>query len=250
MTVREFSPVAAAFTLCPAVAALAPSDPAGPVARAEALAELERDLGAFVEPAAHDWLAARPTLLAVATFLYLFAHLPATVGALVWARLEHPRAFPLARDALLATQALVVAGYLLVPTAPPRMLARFGSEQAAGGWVGLIQSPYAAMPSGHVAFAALAAGIVSALAAWRWVRWVAPLYPALVVAIVIGTANHFWLDALAGAGAAASGWALAVIPRTSWRARSNRRAPGARTEGHVGPDPSAPRRRVRPAASP
>ena len=149
-------------------------------------------------------------LLAIASFLYLWAHVPATMGALVWARLEHPRAFPLARDAFVAAQVVVVAGYLLAPTAPPRML--WGPVD--GGWVDRIQSPYAALPSGHVAFACVVAGIVCSLAPWRWVRATVATYPLLVTAIVIATANHFWLDAVAGAGAAASGLALAVIART------------------------------------
>lgn len=238
--------IGAAFALCPLAAALAPADPAGPLARAEALVAFERDLGLLVEPAVHGWFAGHPALLAVVGFLYLWGHVPATVGALVWARLEHPRAFGLARDAFIATQALVVAGYLLAPTAPPRMLERFGADfSGTEGWTAVIQSPYAALPSGHVAFAVIVAGIVSALAAWRWVRWVAPLYPAVVTVVVIGTANHFWLDAAAGTIAAASGWGLAVMWRTRAAAFANRRAAEARTAGNVGPDSSAHRRRAR-----
>ncbi len=195
----------------------------------------------------HAWLAARPTLLAVLGFLYLWGHVPATVGALVWARLEHPRAFPLARDAFLATQVVVVAGYLLVPTAPPRML--FGDERPTGGMVDLIQSPYAALPSGHVAFAVVTAGIVGSLAPWRWVRAVVAAYPLLVTAVVLATANHFWVDAVAGVGAAASGLALTVMARTLFVCAINPRGEGLRSrDEHVGPDSSPPRRRSRPAS--
>ena len=236
-----------AFALCPIAAALAPDDPAGPLARASELAAFERGLGLYVEPSLHAWLAARPTLLAVLGFLYVWGHLPATVGALVWARLEHPRAFGLVRDAFLTAQVVVVAGYVLVPTAPPRML--FGGERASGGVVDLIQSPYAALPSGHVAFAVVTAGIVCSLAPWRWVRAVVALYPPLVTAVGLVTAKHFWVDAVAGAGAAATGLALAVIGRTAWRGSANRQRVWSRTSGeHVGPDPSPPRRRSRPAS--
>ncbi len=162
--------------------------------------------------------------------------MPATVGALVWARLEHPRAFGLARDAFLATQALVVAGYLLAPTAPPRLLSG-GVE--VDGWHYTVQSPYAAMPSGHVAFAVVAAGIVCALAPWRWGRVLAVAYPLLVTVIVLGTANHFWIDAAAGASAAASGFGLAVIGRTLI---------GRSRDEHVGSDASPPRRGARSAS--
>jgi hypothetical protein len=192
-------------------------------------------------------VAERPSLLAVLSFLYLWGHVPATVGALVWTRLEHPRAFPLARDAFLGTQLIVVTGYLLVPTAPPRML--FGSERASGGLVDMIQSPYAALPSGHVAFAVTVTGIVCSLAPWLWVRAVMALYPLLVTAVVLTTANHFWLDAVAGAAAAGTGLALAVIARTVPRRVANHARGVARSrDEHVGPDPSPPRRRSRPAS--
>ena len=192
------------------------------------------------------WLAQRPALSAVLSILYVWGHLPATVGALVWTRLQHPRAFGLARDAFLATQGLVVAGYLAVPTAPPRML----SGPVDGGWVDRIQSPYAALPSGHVAFACVVAGIVCSLAPWRWVRATLATYPLLVTAIVIATANHFWLDAVAGAGAAASGFTLAVIARTWPGVAANRRSRGARIrDEHVSPDSPAPRRRPHSASS-
>jgi len=76
--------------------------------------------------------------------------------------------------------------------------------RAAGGSqvVYLVQSPFAAVPSGHVAFATFAARTVIALACSHWIRAVAAAYLALVVAIVIATENHFWLDAATGAAVA------------------------------------------------
>jgi len=208
---------------------------------------VERSLGLYVEHDAQGWLTGHPWLAAIVGFLYLWGHVPATVGALVWARLEHPRAFGLARDAFLATQLVVVAGWVAFPTAPPRMLS--GGERPSGGLVDLIQSPYAALPSGHVAFAAFVAGVVCSLAAWRWVRGVVALYPVLVTAVVVVTANHFWLDAVAGVGAAASGRGLAVMGRTLAGRFANRLGNVTRSRDEdVGPDPSAPGRRPYPAA--
>jgi hypothetical protein len=135
--------------------------------------------------------------MTAATLFYVWAHLPATVGALVWARLERPHAFALARDTLLATQLVTVAGYLLVPVAPPRMVPELGFmdtlSSGAQELAHTVQSPYAAMPSGHVAFALVAAGIVF----------------ALVLGVIVVTANHLWLDAVGGIAAAALGWGLA-----------------------------------------
>ncbi len=63
------------------------------------------------------------------------------------------------------------------------------------------------MPSGHVAFACVAAGTVFALVRSRALRAGAVLYVALVVAVIVATANHFWLDAAGGAAAALVGLA-------------------------------------------
>jgi hypothetical protein len=217
-----------------------------PLARAAELAAFEQGLGLYVEPSLHAWLLERPVLLAVVSFLYVWGHLPATVGALVWARLEHPRAFGLARDAFLGTQLVVVAGYLAVPTAPPRMLT--GGERASGGLVDMLQSPYAALPSGHVAFAVVVAGIVGWLAPWLRVRAAAALYPLLVTAVVLATANHFWLDAVAGAAAAAAGLGLAVIARTAARQLAIPAPVVARSRDDVGSDPAL-RPRSQPAST-
>jgi hypothetical protein len=196
----------------PVVALLAPDE--APLGRTRALADAERALGLFFEPAVHEWVTARPTLLTAAGLFYVWVHLPATIGALVWARLERPRAFPFARDVFLATQLFTVAGYLTFPVAPPRMAPELGFTDTlttvyGNGGEALahsVQSPYAAMPSGHVAFAVVAAGTVFCLVRSRLIRVGAALYVALVIAVIVGTANHFWLDAVGGAAAAGLGF--------------------------------------------
>jgi hypothetical protein len=125
--------------------------------------------------------------------------------------------------------------------------AGFGSATpgygAATGFAHTVQSPFAAMPSGHVAFAVVAAAIVAAYARPRWLRVAAVLYPLAVTLIVVGTANHLWLDAVAGTAAAAAGWGVAVIARTSRAGLENRRGPDARTDReHASSDSPPPRR--------
>jgi hypothetical protein len=210
---RDAATILGGLALCPLVAALAPDEP--PLARTHALVDVERALGLFVEPAIHGWVAGHPVLLTLAGLFYVWVHVPATIGALIWARLERPHAFAAARNTFLATQLITVAGYLLFPVAPPRMLPGFTDTLAAvygsGGerLAHSVQSPYAAMPSGHVAFAVVAAGTVFALVRSNLLRVAAVAYVALVVAVIVATANHLWLDAVGGVAAASLG-ALAV----------------------------------------
>src|SRR5262249_7528241 len=113
-----------------------------------------------------------------------------------------------------------LVGYVVVPTAPPRMFPTFGFPDPVAGMAGLnhgsgliqlASNPYAAMPSLHAADA-LIVGISMALICRRglpktlWLLW-----PAWVWFAVMATGNHFWLDILAGIVVAAL--AAAVIYR-------------------------------------
>jgi hypothetical protein len=62
---------------------------------------------------------------------------------------------------------------------------------------GLINN-YAAMPSLHVAWATwcAVAVVVATRGRWRHLAW---LYPLTTTVVVLATANHYLLDALAGA---------------------------------------------------
>jgi hypothetical protein len=206
---KEIAIVLAALLPCPVVAAFAGAWGADALERGRALLALEQSLGFAPEAAMHAWAAGHPPLLDAAWAVYLFCHLPAVGGALVWAYLERPAAYPAARDLFLGAQALTVAGYVLVPTAPPRLL---DSPEAVSGVASLVQSPWAALPSGHVVFALVAGAVVARLARPWWIRALALAYPVLVTAVTLLTYNHFWLDAVASllvTAAAAGAVALA-----------------------------------------
>lgn len=201
-------PILAVLALCPLAAAVAPDDPAEPLARTRALIEAQRALGLPSEAPVAGWLASHPALEAAARLFHLLVHLPATIGVLVWAWLERRPAFAMVRDAFIAAQALTIAGNVAVPVAPPWMLEP--GAPAPQGVVYLLQSPYAAMPSGHVVFALIAGGAVFALTRSWLIRALALAYPLLVLWVVVATANHLWLDAGAGALVAAGGAAAAA----------------------------------------
>jgi hypothetical protein len=209
---REFTPAFLALALSPAIAAMAPA-PERPLARMRGLIDVERRLGLFFEPAVHAWFDARPPLMRALKVTYVAAHLPVALGVLAWTRRAHPHAFARARDTFAATQALAAVGYVLAPTAPPRMVAGLGYDDGprpGDSSLGRsIQSPYAAMPSAHTAFSIVAAGTIWALAPNRAVRAAALAFPPAVVLEIIATGDHIWLDALGGAGVAALGFATA-----------------------------------------
>ena len=244
---RQVILLCAALGLCPVAALLIGGDPAGPLARGAALADAERDAGLYVEPAAHAWVASRPALLTVAAIAYVVAHVAVPGWALIWTWWLRRDAFPVVRDVFLVTQALTVALYVLVPTAPPRLVDPAAFEDSlAGVWGGaaagsaqLVQSPYAAMPSGHVAFALVAGATFAAVGDRRWLRVFGFLYPPLMVAITIATGHHLWLDA-AGA-AAVVGAAAAIVGLARVSRRSPARPSGGASRPSRGPaSPGSP----------
>jgi len=181
----------AALALCPLAALLIGDDPAAPVSRARALAEIERALGLHFALAAHDWARRHPVVMAGAGLFYVFAHVAVAAWALVWTWCLRRDRFTVVRDVFLVTQAVTVSLYALAPTAPPRLVAGAGfSDTLSGLWgreiadsAHLLQSPFAAMPSGHVAFALVSGGAFAAIGDRRWLRAFGWAYPPLVAAV-------------------------------------------------------------------
>jgi hypothetical protein len=161
-------------------------------------------------------------LVQVVNTYYASVHFPATAAFLVWLYLRRPAHYVWARRVLAALTAAALVLHLLFPLAPPRMPAATGLVDTArlyGPSVygdpasDSLSNQFAAMPSLHFGWALMVAIglIVATRSRWRWL-WLA--HPVLTLLVIIGTANHYWLDAIVAG--ALLGLALAVIaPRTS-----------------------------------
>jgi len=119
--------------------------------------------------------------------------------ALLWVYLRRHEQFARFRNAIIGANLLGLVGYVLLPTAPPRMFPSIGfTDHHTNGVVQLAGNPYAAMPSLHAADA-LIVGVVLAMLVrrrvWKalWLVW-----PLWVWFAVMATGNHFWLDVFAG----------------------------------------------------
>jgi len=90
-----------------------------------------------------------------------------------------------------------------VRVAPPRFLPDLGYIDLAShyglslyGPVGSgVSDQFAAMPSIHVAWAAVVSFGIVAVSTSRW-RWVFLLHLALTMMVVSATGNHWWLDGI------------------------------------------------------
>jgi hypothetical protein len=175
-------------------------------ANAERIVALERRLGIHVEPELQAALLPLRRLVAVLNVAYATLNVGLTVGWLM--RLFHrcdPEFHRLRRAAVLATLGAQPV-FLFFPVAPPRTLDHFVDTIADvsgfdldSGLVAKLYDPIAAMPSIHVTFAVVTAAGIAETSGSAVARLLAPAYPPLVALVVFVTANHYVLDAAAGA---------------------------------------------------
>jgi len=173
---------------------------------AHTVAALERKLHLFVEPNVQHAARALPGLLTFLGGAYLTLHLSVTAGLLLWLHQRRRAAFARIRTTLLVASALALIGFVLFPTAPPRLAGIGIADTVSSGHVdlneGLISSlynPFAAVPSLHIGYALIAAAALIRFGNTRIARLTGVLYPLLVLLVVVATGNHFLFDAATGA---------------------------------------------------
>ncbi|GAC1600111.1 MAG: phosphatase PAP2 family protein [Acidimicrobiales bacterium] len=175
----------------------------------------------------HRWLAT------IADYDYSLLHLPLTAGVLIWVFWKHRDRYLAIRNVLLLTTALGLIGFWIFPMAPPRLLPGDGFVDTVvyfNTW-GSVASPkmaaatnqFAAMPSLHCAWALWSGLCIFFLARNRVIRAFGIVYPLWTVFVVLGTANHFVPDSIAGIGCVA----ISVLVLRRCYRRHPWQAPGA-----------------------
>jgi hypothetical protein len=172
---------------------------------ARRLIDIERRLGLFVEPRVQALALRAPRVVDVLNAGYAAGNVAMSVGWLMRLYTRSDEAFrPERRAAVIAFTAALPA-FLAFPTAPPRTQEGFVDTLADRGidlghpWLVRLYNPIAAMPSHHVAFAAVTGEGLAARASGRWLRRAWRGYAPFVAIVVVATGNHLVLDVAAGA---------------------------------------------------
>ncbi|MFE2527951.1 phosphatase PAP2 family protein [Streptomyces sp. NPDC059382] len=194
-------------------------------------------------------------LIHVANTYYAAVHFPATALFLGWLYLRRPGHYLWTRRVLAVLTGAALAIHLSFPLAPPRMLDAahlVDTGQVYGPTVyraapaaDTMANQFAAMPSLHFGWALmLALGMVAATRSrWR-ILWL--LHPLVTLLVVVGTANHYWLDAIVATLLLGAALLLVPGPAPEPHARSAREP--ASEPAPVPAGPAAPRPVRRPAA--
>ncbi|MEU9189312.1 phosphatase PAP2 family protein [Streptomyces sp. NPDC048484] len=243
--VREVLLVAGLFLVYKLGRQLATGHTAEAFDNARRVWDLERFLHLPGEGSVQSAMLHGDTLVHIANTYYVTVHFPATAAFLVWLYLRRPRHYVWARRVLAVVTAAALVVHLTFPLAPPRMLAATGlvdTGQVFGPTVygaspeaDSLSNQFAAMPSLHFGWALLVAiGLIAATRS-RW-RPLWLLHPLMTLLVVVGTANHYWLDAIVAA--ALLGITLAVLrpPRRT----ADTAEPGREREGADSPVPRDP----------
>ncbi|MFP3968760.1 phosphatase PAP2 family protein [Actinomadura fulvescens] len=235
---------------------------------ARGLWDLERRLRLPSELDVQHALLHSDPLVHAANSYYAYVHFPATAAFLLWIYLRRPAHYRWIRWVLVTLTAAGLALHLFLPLAPPRMLtgtglvdtgALFGPSVYGPPHADTVANQYAAMPSLHIGWAFVVATglIVSTRGRWRWL-WIA--HPVITVAVVVGTANHYWLD---GAVVSVLLGAVLLVVRPPVTARRSATVPTARAvprpasastvrasrgAREASPEPDRPRSAPRPPA--
>ncbi len=169
---------------------------------------IERALHLPSELGLQDTLLDFDWLVKAANVYYAWVHFPATGLFLAWTYGWRQPRYPAMRNWMALVIVGATVGHILFPLAPPRMMDSFGFIDTAAVYgpavystpdVQSIANQYAAMPSLHVAWAVIVAWGLVAMTSGRW-RWLWLVHPTITIIVVVGTANHYWLDAIIALG--------------------------------------------------
>ncbi|MFE0255548.1 phosphatase PAP2 family protein [Streptomyces sp. NPDC059010] len=241
--VRELLLVAGLFLVYKLGRQLATGHTGEAFRNADRVWDLERAVHLPGEGSVQNALLHSDTLIHIANTYYATVHFPATAAFLVWLYLRRPAHYVWARRVLAAVTAAALLVHLTFPLAPPRMLAAAGlldTGQLYGPSVygspetDHLSNQFAAMPSLHFGWALMVAiGLIAATRSRYRLLWL--LHPLLTLLVIVGTANHYWLDAIVAAAMLALALAVIRLPkRTATTAGSGAREPVPTARGEEG----------------
>jgi hypothetical protein len=255
--VREILLIATLYAVYTVTRTFADGDLGPAQDRAGDLHTLERVLHIDWEHAINNWFVAHSWAAIPASYWYAAAHYVVTLVVLVWLYRKGPAHYAPARWALAVSCMIGLACYLLLPTAPPRMMGEgytdilslhsdigwWGADASAPKGMGGFTNQLAAFPSLHAGWALWVALVVRRATRNYWARGLAWVHAVITAVAVIGTGNHWILDV-------AAGWAVVIVAMwlvDPWFADSRHQVRARRLELHRriartslphGPDPA------------
>jgi membrane-associated phospholipid phosphatase len=185
--------------------------------------DFQRSLGSMFELTLQRAVEGSTVLIQATSITYWLSQFAVVGIALVWVYFKAHERFYGFRNVLIVGNLIGLVGYILIPTAPPRMfpgagftdtLAAHSTVNHSSTFVAFASNPYAAMPSLHALDALIVSVVMATVVRRRWAKLLWLAWAPWVWFSVMATGNHFWLDV--AAGVLVAGIAAAIVYRP-WR---------------------------------
>ena len=186
------------------------------------LVSFEQTLGIFWEPRIQEWSIHWSAVKEFANFVYAYMHFPVLilVGAWLWSR--DREAFRFMRNVMFISMLIGLFFYWLIPAAPPRLMAAHGYDlgfvdTVFGGNThvnyaqpSLILNEYAAIPSFHFGWIAMASAAIWVNTRSTTLRSMAVVLTVVMTWAIVASANHLFFDMALGGLVIIISWQLAT----------------------------------------
>jgi hypothetical protein len=200
---------------------LVPDQPGIAYRHAQSVEWLQAHLHFDFELSVNRFVSSVSWLAQVMNYYYSTLHFIVTVGVLTWLFVARKRVYRGMRTALFALTLVALVGFFFYPLAPPRLMPGYGYIDTLAEYHtwGSLADPniaehtnqFAAMPSLHIGWALWCAIAVFYCTRKWWARTLAVMYPMATLIVIIGTANHYVIDAVAGAAVVGIGFGIQYL---------------------------------------
>lgn len=198
------------------------------------LVAIEKAMRMFWEPTIQEYSIRWYWLKEFANFVYAYMHFPVLLVVGVWLWFRDRSAFRFMRNVMFVSMAIGLVFYYLIPAAPPRLMEAhgydlgfvdtvFGTETNVNyAQPSLILNEYAAIPSFHFGWIAMASAAIWVNTRSVTLRTVAVMLTVLMSWAIVASANHLFIDmVLGGVVIAASWWLAARLARRETTSQTN-----------------------------
>jgi membrane-associated phospholipid phosphatase len=192
-------------------------------ANGESVIDFQRSLHSMIELTLQRAVEGSTVLIQATSVTYWLSQFVVVGAALLWVYFRAHERFFNFRNTLIVGNLIGLVGYVLLPTAPPRMfpgagfadtLAEHSTVNHSSTFVAFSANPYAAMPSLHALDALIVSVVMATVVRRRWAKALWLCWAPWVWFAVMATGNHFWSDIAAGVLVAAVAGTIVYRP---WR---------------------------------
>ncbi len=184
---------------------------------AKDLLRAERFVGLDLESRMQDAVLHTGWLVTASNWVYIWGHWPVIVISAVWLYTANRPRYIHLRDTFFVSGLIGMVIFAMYPVAPPRLagIGLIDTVTKQSNSYRVLQPPhlvnrYAAFPSLHVGWNVVLGVAIFGAINHRLIRAIAVALPMAMSVAVVTTANHFVIDAIAGAGLAMFGYWFAT----------------------------------------